>query len=70
MKYLTYKNYLEFKKNFKKGAKAYDIDLDLFFTEEDFIYIFIRCIKSGENPAQLSYHEINCFILDILTEGA
>lgn len=68
-KYLTYKNYLEFKRNFKNGAKKYSIDLDLFFQEDDFVYIFIHCIKKGKNPAQLTYHEINVFILDLLIEG-
>lgn len=68
MKYLTYKNYLEFKRNFKKEALKHDIDLDFYFTDDDYIFIFIRCLKKGKNPSQLKYDEMNTIILDSLLE--
>lgn len=69
MKYLSYKNYLAFKRNFKKEALKHTIDLDFYFTDDDYIFIFIKCIKNHVNPSQLSYDEINTIILNTLLEA-
>lgn len=68
MKYLSFKNYLDFKRNFKKEAFKQGIDLDFYFTSDDYIFIFIRCLQKGQDPSHLKYNEINTIILDTLTE--
>ncbi len=68
MKYLSFKNYLDFKRNFKKEAIKHGIDLDFYFTADDYIFIFIRCLQKGKNPSQLKYDEINTIILESLVD--
>ena len=68
MKYLSFKNYLDFKRNFKKEALKHGIDLDFYFTNDDYIFIFIRCLQKGKNPSQLKYDEMNTIILDSLVD--
>lgn len=69
MKYLSYKNYIDFKNHFKGLAKKNNIDLDFYFDSEDYICIYIKCILQNHNPVKMNLDEINNIILDMLLES-
>lgn len=66
MNFLTYDNFVQFKKNVKNWAKVYCIDIDLFFENIDYACIFLKCIKSKKNPTILNYAQISDLIFNYL----
>lgn len=67
MKYLK-RNFMKFKRYFRKQAESENIDLDFYFDNEDYIIIYFTCLLQGVDPVNLTIEEINDILVKVLFE--
>lgn len=68
MKYLK-RNFMKFKRYFRKKAEDENIDLDFYLDNEDYITIYFICLLQGVDPVKLSIKEINDILVKVLFEA-
>lgn len=68
MKYLK-RNFMKFKRYFRKKAEDENIDLDFYLDNDDYITIYFTCLLQGFDPVKLTIKEINDILVKVLFEA-